>query len=130
MAELENPDENTERIKKTYNFGSPDLDVFDFARYRGASYFVSIVREYHERSYRPVLDYISSCRISDEEDWSGVPWFYFECHSLPLVSEGEINTEKEFVDWVEKASPEEIDELAHEIKERQESLSLEGYYFA
>lgn len=128
MVEVERPDENTERIKKTYNFALSD--VFDYARYKGASYFVSIKRAYHERSYRPVLDYINSYRVSDEEDWSGVPWFYFEYHSLPLVSEGEIYTEKEFVDWLEKATPEEIDEVARVIKDCEESLSLAGYEFA
>ena len=120
--------------EKTYKF-APDFfvsDNFDFVRYKGANCFVSITRAYSERSYRPVLDYIRSCRISDEEDHHGVPWFHFEYHSQNMffIVGHELYKENEFIDWFDKATPEEIDEVGLEIKEAEESLSWEGYNFA
>lgn len=116
--------------EKAYNF-APNFfipDNFSSARYRGANYFVALERAYHERSYRPVLDDISCCHISDQEDTHVVPWFYFEYHSQNMffIAGHDLYTERDIVEWFDKATPEEIDEVALEIKEAEESLSREG----
>jgi hypothetical protein len=99
--------------------------------YRGSRYKVTLIERYQDRAYHPSLDSICATSLSDEKDIVGVPWFIFENRNLEFLTDLTVHEEKGFRNWLKKASPEEIDETAGEIKKCEEYIIYDaGYEFA
>lgn len=94
--------------------------------YRGSHYSVMIQGGYRDGGYHRV-DYISASSVSNKEYFSGANWFILGDFLLPIVTDLKYSTEEGFINLLNQASPEEIDEVAGWIKEGEEWISNLGY---
>ena len=94
--------------------------------YKGFRYKVLIQGGYRDGGYHRV-DYVSAFSLSDKEDFSGANWFILGDFLLPIVADLEYSTEEGFINLLNQASPEEIDEVAGWIKEGEEWIQNLAY---
>lgn len=84
---------------------------------------MEIEERYQDGSYRSGIDYLWATSLLNREDIYGANFFIFEQVSLPFLKTDEYNgTDEGFRNLLEKATPEEIDEFAKEIKKCEEYI--------